>query len=112
MPYLISYKFFDDPIVIDCEVTPIPKASDPPLLVIVNSGLTTGVGMTYIDDTGVLIGVYVGELGQEQLVCVVGAGHAEVGWGVIPMESRVSLRAIADKAITGGTFHGALVTLG
>lgn len=112
MAWYLPYRFFDDPIVIDCEVTPIPKASDPTLQVVANSGLVTGVGMSYIDDTGVLIGVYVGEIGEETLVCVVGGGQRGVSGGVIPMESRVSLRAIKDQAVVGGTFHGVLVTRG
>ncbi len=105
--YLIPYKFFDPPIVLDCSVTPIPASGSSTLQVIADTGIVTGIGITFHDNTGAMIGVYVGAT----LVTVIGSGVSNVGWCKIPPHSAISLRNMANVAIPSGTLQAALVTL-
>lgn len=103
------YCFFDAPAVLDCSVTPIPASGSSPLEVIADSGGIPGVGISYHDSTGEFIGVYVGAVGDERLLCVIGNGTVSVAWGWLAKNSRVSLRSMRNQAITAGMLYGTLV---
>lgn len=106
-----AYAFFDPPIVLDASVTPIPASGSSPLQVIADTGHVTGRSVRFIDTTGALIGVYVGASGFEQLACVIGGGHAGLSEAhdTIPSNSRISLRAMNNQAVTSGELQAALV---
>jgi hypothetical protein len=110
MAQLVQYAFFDPPQVLDCSVTPIPAASSPPLQVIANSGPNDGVGVSFQDTTGTFIGVYVGASGHEELLCIIGNGASKDAWAKILPHMRISIRAMANVAITVGLLQAALVT--
>lgn len=108
--HLVPYRFFDPPVVLDTAVTPIPASTAPPLQIIADSGIIAGIGISFIDNTGALVGVYVGAVGFEELICVIGSGISGVGYGEFPRHSRVSVRSMINAAVTAGTLVGALVT--
>jgi hypothetical protein len=112
MSQLITYAFFDPPQVLDSSVTPfnIPASSGLPLQVILNSGTVTGVGMSYNDSTGAMIGVYTGAAGLEKLLFIIGNGKTSIESAKILPGSRISLRAMANVPITVGLLAAALVT--
>lgn len=110
MNYNFPIAFFDPPTVLDCSVTPIPKASSLPLQVIANSGTKSAVAIDYMDTTGDFIGVYLGAVGHETLLCIIGNGQTSRAWGVFPANSRVSLRSLTNTDITNGYIQGALMS--
>lgn len=107
---LVSIAFFDPPRLIDTRVTPIPASSSQPLQVIADTGKQTGVGISYSDTTGEIIGVYIGPVGQEQLLCSIGNGLTTQSWGNVPANSRISLRNMQNRSITNGLLFGAIVS--
>jgi hypothetical protein len=102
--------FFDPPQLIDTSVTPIPASASPTLQVIADSGVERGIGISYKDTTGDFIGVYIGAIGFEQLICIIGNGDTSTAWCTVPQHSRVSLRSLKNAAITTGLLSGELVT--
>ena len=111
MANFLPIAFFDPPQVINATVTPIPAASGTPLQIIADSGINVGVGVQYMDTTGDFIGVYIGKAGHEILACIIGNGVSSQAWASFPPHSRISLRAMANVAITNGALTGCLVTL-
>ena len=110
MSTIFPIAYFDPPHVFDASITPIPAASALPIQVIADTGIVRGSGFMCSDGTNQFIGVYVGPVGQETLVCIVGNGVTDTAWGHFPPNSRVSLRAMANVAITSGLLTGAVVT--
>lgn len=110
MNYNFPIAFFDSPQIVNCSVTAIPGSGSFPLQVISDSGFKSAVGIDYIDTTGDFIGVYLGESGEEILLCIIGNGLSSRGWGVFPAHSRVSLRSMTSSSITNGTLVGTLMS--
>lgn len=110
MNYNFPIAFFDAPEIINTSVTPIPGAGSPPLQVIADSGLRSAVAIDFIDTTGDFIGVYLGIVGHETLLCIIGNGQSGRSWGVFAAHSRVSLRSMTASPITNGTLAGSLMS--
>lgn len=110
MNYNFPIAFFDPPQILTASVTPIPGSGSPPLQVIADSGLRSAVAIDYIDTTGDFIGVYIGAVGHETLLCIIGNGQNDRAWGVFAAHSRVSLRSMTASAITSGTLVGTLMS--
>lgn len=110
MNYNFPICFFDSPQIVNCSVTPIPGSGSPPLQVILNSGTRSAVAIDYMDTTGDFIGVYLGQPGQETLLCIIGNGLTTRAWGVFAAQSRVSLRSMTASAITSGSLVGSLMS--
>lgn len=110
MNYNFPIAFFDPPQILDCTVTPIPGVASLPLQVIADSSVRSAVAIDYIDTTGDFIGVFVGAIGQERLLCIIGNGLTSRAWAVFPAHSRVSLRSMKAAAITSGTLVGTLMS--
>ena len=110
MSQLVAYCFFDPPQILDTSLAPfnIPANSDGFLQVIADTGVNTGTGVSYIDTTGELIGVYVGASGHEKLLCMIGNGQSGDAWAKILPHSRISLRAMLNQAITNGKLGASL----
>lgn len=108
--YNFPVAFFDAPEILDASVTPIPAASSPPLQVISDSGYKSAVAMDYIDTTGDFVGVFLGPIGQERLLCIIGNGLTSRSWGVFPAHARVSLRSMTSSPITSGKLVGTLMS--
>jgi hypothetical protein len=106
------YCFFDPPLMLDCAITHIPGNSGAPLQVIADSGPYFGSGMTFEDQTGTLIGVYIGPTGQEIFQFTIGNGENGYKAKGIPKHARISLRSMNPSAIVGGLLAAALVTQG
>jgi hypothetical protein len=101
---------FDPPNVLDASVTPIPAAGSPTLTIIADTGPLAAVGIQAKDSTGGMIGVYIGAVGKEVLLCVVGNGTdstTNLPDG-IPKHSRISLRSMSGVAINAGLLFGGL----
>lgn len=105
MSYVIPIAYPDPPYIIDTTVTPIPALSASPLQVIADTGVQTGVGVTFNDQTGDFIGVYLGIAGSEKLIAIIGNGISGIGWGVIPANSRISIRSMTSTPITYGLLN-------
>lgn len=110
MNYNFPICFFDSPQILNCSVTPIPGAASLPLQVIADSGTRSSVAIDYIDTTGDFIGVYLGPVGFETLLCVIGNGLTTRAWGVFAAHSRVSLRSMTTSSITSGSLVGSLMS--
>lgn len=110
MSALVPLCFFDPPQVINTKVTPIPGSGSPPLQVIADTGIITGVGIVYKDGTGDFIGVYLGASGHEVLGCIIGNGDTNTAWARFPQHSRVSLRSMTPTQINNGLLSAAVVT--
>lgn len=110
MNYNFPICFFDAPEIINASVTPIPSSGSFPLQVIADSGTKSAVAIDYIDTTGDFIGVYLGLVGLEKLLCIIGNGQNSRAWGVFPAHSRVSLRSMTASSITSGTLAGSLMS--
>lgn len=110
MNYNFPIAFFDSPEILDCNVTPIPGSGDAPLQVIADSGVRSAVAIDYIDTTGEFIGVYIGAVGSERLLCIIGNGLTYRAWGVFAAHSRVSVRSMTATAIIDGTLVGSLMS--
>lgn len=110
MSYNFPIAFFDSPEIINMSVTPIPGAGSSPLQVIADSGFKSAVAIDFIDTSGDFIGVYIGSIGQETLLCIIGNGQNGRSWGVFAAHSRVSLRSMTASSITNGTLVGTLMS--
>lgn len=110
MNYNFPVAFFDAPQILDTSVTPIPGVNSAPLQIVADSGNRSAVAFDYIDTTGDFIGVYVGVLGQEGLLCVIGNGQTNRAWAVFPAHSRVSLKSMTTTPITNGKLSGTLMS--
>jgi len=108
--YNFPIAFIDAPEILNASVTPIPGAGSSPLQVIANSGVRSAVAVDYLDTTGEFIGVYLGSVGQEKLLCIIGNGQTSRAWGVFPADSRVSLRSMTSASITNGTLSLSLMS--
>lgn len=101
--------YFDSPKTFDASVTAIPAVSSSPIQVIANSG-AAAEGMKFDDNTGAFIGVYVGGVGVERLVGIIGNGKSGVVHFPVPAGSRVCLGSMNSTAITNGTIAAYLGT--
>lgn len=110
MNYNFPIAFFDAPEIVNCSVTPIPGSGSLPLQVIADSGFKSAVAIDYIDTTGDYIGVYLGSVNSEKLLCIIGGGLNTRAWGVFPAHSRVSLRSMTASSITNGLLVGTLMS--
>lgn len=99
---LYPLYFIDPPGILDAAVTNIPGSSSLPLQIVANSGTRAAHAIQYMDTTGDFIGLYLGQAGQEVLVCILGNGLTEDTPIVIPAYSRVSLRSLTTTPITFG----------
>lgn len=111
MSYVIPIAYPDPPYIIDASVTPIPATSSLPLQIIIDTGVNTGVGVTFNDNTGNFIGVYVGAQSQEALLCIIGNGLSGQAWGHVPANSRISLRSMTASAVTNGLLNVVVVSI-
>lgn len=111
MSYCIPIAYPDPPYIIDTRVTPIPGNASPHLQIIADTGVQTGVGVVFNDRTGDFIGVYVGPVGLERLICVIGNGVSGQGWGPITAHSRISLRSMTVDEITNGLLNVVVVSV-
>lgn len=111
MSYVLPIAYPDPPYIIDCSVTPIPAASASPLQIISDTGVQTGVGVTFNDRTGDFVGIFIGEPTFEKLICIIGNGLSGIGWGPIPANSRVSIRSMTAESITLGLLSVVVVTI-
>jgi hypothetical protein len=111
MSYVIPIAYPDPPFIIDTTVTPIPANSSSPMQIIADTGVQTGVGVTFNDNTGDFIGVYIGLQGYEQLVAIIGNGTSGQGWASIPANSRISLRSMTSNPITQGLLNIVVVSI-
>lgn len=111
MSYVKPIAYPDPPYVIDTGVTPIPDINSPPLQIIADTGVQTGVGVAFNDSTGDFIGVYVGKVGEESFICIVGNGLSGQEWGTIPARSRVSLRSMTADPVANGLLSVVVVTV-
>lgn len=111
MSYVIPIAYPDPPYIIDTSVTPIPSNSSLPLQIIESTGFNTGVGVTFNDSTDAFIGVYMGAPSLETLICIIGNGLSGQAWGVIPAESRISIRSMTAAAITNGLLNVVVVSI-
>jgi hypothetical protein len=97
-----TVEFFDPPEVIDCSVTPIPGNSSPPMQVVAK--LSKSSDHVHIhDSTGKFTGVYVGDVGQEKLVVIVGGGMPNRQRALFAAGSRISVRAYDPTPISRGS---------
>jgi|SRR5580698_1777602 hypothetical protein len=111
MSYVIPIAYPDPPYIIDTSVTPIPGNASLPLQIIADTGLNTGVGVSFNDQTGNFIGVYVGNIGQEVLIAIIGNGTSGLGWGTIPANSRISIKSMTSNPITLGLLNIIVVSI-
>jgi hypothetical protein len=107
---LFPIAFMDSPQVLNATVTPIPGSGTAPLQVVADLGFRAAYAIDYIDSTGDYVGIYIGTLGFEHLVSILGGGAISRCSCVLPAHSRVSLRSITSSAITDG--HLSLVFMG
>lgn len=110
MNYNFPVAFFDAPQIVNTSVTPIPGSGSSPLQVIADTGVRSGVAIDYMDTTGDFIGVYLGSIGNERLLCIIGNGLTTRAWGVFAAHSRVSLRSMTASAITSGSLVGTVMS--
>lgn len=101
-PNLFPIAFMDAPRVLNASVTPIPGSGSAPLQVVANIGFKAAYAIDYIDSTGDYIGVYIGPVGSEVLLTIIGGGAITRAYVVIAAQSRVSLRSVTSTAITNG----------
>jgi hypothetical protein len=67
--------------------------------------------VTFNDQTGNFIGVFLGPEAQERLVAIIGNGTSGQGWATIPANSRVSLRSMTSDPITFGLLNVIVVSI-
>lgn len=111
MSYVVPIAYPDPPYVVDTSVTPIPAISDDPLQIIADTGVQTGVGVTFNDSTGNFVGVYVGDPDEEQLLCIVGNGLSGLAWGSVKANSRISIRSMTNSPVTFGLISVIVVSV-
>jgi len=102
-PVLFPIYFMDAPEILNMYVTNIPGSGGSPLQVVANSGFRSAYAINWNDTSSDYIGVYVGAVGHEVLVCIIGGGVVSDIPVVIPAQSRVSLRSMSTTAITNGS---------
>jgi hypothetical protein len=94
--------FIDAPQVLDATVTPIPANTSSPLQIVAN--LSTEIQGFEVGD-GIqqgFIGVYVGDVGQEVLVDIIGGPSHPERHIAIAKGSRISLRSMNAQSMTTG----------
>lgn len=106
---LYPIQFFDPPQTFNCAVTNIPALNQLPIQVIASSNVATE-GIAFEDNTGAFIGVYVGPLNQEKLVCIIGNGKTGASAFLFPKNCRVCLGSMTASAINNGTLIAFLGT--
>lgn len=111
MSYVLPIAYPDPPYIIDTSITPIPSLSGNPLQIIEDTGVQTGVGVSFNDQTGNFIGVFLGAEGSEILLNIIGNGISGVGWGRIPPNSRISIRSMTAEPIVFGLLGIIAVTI-
>lgn len=111
MSYVIPIAYPDPPYIINTSVTPIPGIASLPLQIIADTGVQTGVGVTFNDNTGDFIGVYLGPAGHERILCIIGNGLSGQAWGTVPANSRVSIRSMTSNPITLGLLNVVVVSI-
>lgn len=94
--------FIDPPAILNAAVTPIPGSGSSPLQVIADTGARSAGAIDYIDTTGDFIGVYIGGIGLESLLCIIGNGLSSRSLAAIAPHSRLSLRSLTATSITSG----------
>lgn len=99
---LFPVAFMDAPRVLNTSVTPIPAQSSSTLQVVADIGTRASHAIDWQDSTGDYIGVYIGAIGQETLLTIVGGGVVTRAHCVIAAHSRVSLRSLTSSPITNG----------
>jgi hypothetical protein len=109
MNYNFPIAFFDTPL-LNMTATPIPGSASLPLQVIANIGFKSGIYIDYQDTSGDPIGVYLGPVGQEVLLCIIGNGQNGCSMGVFPALCRVSVRSLSTTPITNGTLTGTIMS--
>lgn len=102
MNYNFPIAFLDAPEVLRANVTPIPGSGSSPLQVIHDSGNRAAFRLDYIDTTGDFIGVYIGAVGHERLLTIIGNGQTSSAWCVVAAHSRLSLRSMTATPVTNG----------
>jgi hypothetical protein len=95
--------FFDAPNqVLDCTQTAIPKSSDPPLQVV--ASLAKDANRVLINDAlGKYAGLYVGAVGQEQLLLVIAGGSSFQMPVSLTQGARISIRSMSNVVIDEGS---------
>lgn len=99
---LFPIAFLDAPQVLNTTVTPIPGSGNSPLQVIADIGVRAAYAIDYLDSTGDYIGVYVGPVGSERLMTIIGGGVVTRAYVVLHANARVSFRSITASSITNG----------
>lgn len=99
---LFPIAFLDAPQVINTSVTSIPGSGSSPLQVVADIGHKASHAIDYIDTSGDFVGVFIGGIGQERLISIIGGGTTNRAYVVIAAGSRVSLRSITATPITNG----------
>jgi hypothetical protein len=102
MNFNTAICFIDSPAILNCFVTPIPGSASLPLQVVADTGARSCGSLAYIDTTGDWIGVYIGGIGTETLLCIIGGGLAHSVSTAITPHSRISLRSMTATPITNG----------
>lgn len=83
-----------------------------PLEVVHNLGNRASYAIDFMDSTGDYIGVYLGPVGNEVLITIIGGGAISRAWVVCPVHSRVSLRSVTSSPITNGYLSCTFMGLG
>jgi hypothetical protein len=99
---LFPIYFIDPPSLLNTYVTNIPGSGGSPLQVVADSGLRAAFAIGFVDTTGDWIGIYLGPVGFETLLTIVGGGQVSCVPAVIPHNSRVSVRSMTATPITNG----------
>lgn len=77
-----------------------------------NIGFKASYAIDYIDNTGDYIGVYLGPIGHETLLTIIGGGAITRAYCVVAAQTRVSLRSITSSAITNGNLSLVFMGMG
>lgn len=103
--------FIDAPAILNASVTPIPGAAGSPLQVVADTGARSAGAIDFMDTTGDFIGVYIGSVGIETLLCIIGCGLKSRSTAAIPPHSRISLRSMTISPITNGQLTCAFLAI-
>lgn len=97
------FAFFDAPNqVLDCTQTVIPASSDLPLEVV--TSLSKDANRILINDAlGKYAGLYVGAVGQEQLLLIIAGGSSFQVPVSLLKGSRISIRSMSNSTINSGS---------
>jgi hypothetical protein len=102
MNFISPICFIDPPAILNAYITSIPGSGSAPLQIVADTGARSAGAIDYMDTTGEFIGVYIGSVGLEVLLCIIGNGLAHRVTAAIPPHSRISLRSLTATAITNG----------